>query len=226
MDRLHALHRAGLPHAASLAARRAVAVRRDGARLHAAAVRPRGRGRTRSLPQRGRGACRWRCWMWRATKQATLYRHKLVLSRPDQHVAWRGDAAPADALALVDRDPRRVSRGHLSRSSRAWAAKSGPRSASVARRVRVVPAAPPSPASLRFATLVRSSRPKPAKRGRGVPPPRPHPRNAGITFSANSVRLRAATSYAIGPSRNDMITPPTPIASTAASFSATVAGDP
>lgn len=32
-----------------------------------------------------------------------LYRHRLVLSRPDQHVAWRGDALPADPLALVDR---------------------------------------------------------------------------------------------------------------------------
>jgi 2-polyprenyl-6-methoxyphenol hydroxylase-like FAD-dependent oxidoreductase len=28
---------------------------------------------------------------------------RLVLSRPDQHVAWRGDCAPADALALIDR---------------------------------------------------------------------------------------------------------------------------
>jgi 2-polyprenyl-6-methoxyphenol hydroxylase-like FAD-dependent oxidoreductase len=27
----------------------------------------------------------------------------LVLSRPDQHVAWRGDALPADPLALIDR---------------------------------------------------------------------------------------------------------------------------
>jgi 2-polyprenyl-6-methoxyphenol hydroxylase-like FAD-dependent oxidoreductase len=34
---------------------------------------------------------------------AGLYHHKLVLSRPDQHVAWRGDAAPVDATALVDR---------------------------------------------------------------------------------------------------------------------------
>ncbi len=34
---------------------------------------------------------------------AGLYRHKLVLSRPDQHVAWRGDAAPADAIGLADR---------------------------------------------------------------------------------------------------------------------------
>lgn len=31
------------------------------------------------------------------------YRHKLVLCRDDQHVAGRGDAVPADALALVDR---------------------------------------------------------------------------------------------------------------------------
>jgi hypothetical protein len=26
-----------------------------------------------------------------------------VLSRPDQHVAWRGDAMPPDPLALIDR---------------------------------------------------------------------------------------------------------------------------
>jgi hypothetical protein len=25
------------------------------------------------------------------------------LSRPDQHVAWRGNALPADPLALIDR---------------------------------------------------------------------------------------------------------------------------
>lgn len=31
-----------------------------------------------------------------------LYREKLVLSRPDQHVAWRGDALPDDVSALVD----------------------------------------------------------------------------------------------------------------------------
>src|SRR3954452_4663850 len=30
-----------------------------------------------------------------------LYRHGLVLSRPDQHVAWRGDVLP-DPLALID----------------------------------------------------------------------------------------------------------------------------
>jgi len=26
-----------------------------------------------------------------------------VLVRPDGHVAWRGDAAPADPVALIDR---------------------------------------------------------------------------------------------------------------------------
>lgn len=30
------------------------------------------------------------------------YRHKLVLCRDDQHVAWRSDALPADAMELVD----------------------------------------------------------------------------------------------------------------------------
>ena len=31
----------------------------------------------------------------------TVYRHKLVLSRPDQHVAWRGDAIPPDIDRLI-----------------------------------------------------------------------------------------------------------------------------
>ena len=30
------------------------------------------------------------------------YRERLVLSRPDRHVGWRGDAVPADAVALID----------------------------------------------------------------------------------------------------------------------------
>ena len=33
---------------------------------------------------------------------AAVYRHKLVLSRLDQHVAWRGDQVQANSLALVD----------------------------------------------------------------------------------------------------------------------------
>ena len=28
---------------------------------------------------------------------------RLILSRPDQHVAWRGNHLPADPLALIDR---------------------------------------------------------------------------------------------------------------------------
>ena len=33
----------------------------------------------------------------------TPYRHALVIARPDQHVAWRGDTAPADLVTLVAR---------------------------------------------------------------------------------------------------------------------------
>jgi len=33
---------------------------------------------------------------------AALYEKPLVLVRPDGHVAWRGNAVPADALALID----------------------------------------------------------------------------------------------------------------------------
>jgi hypothetical protein len=38
-----------------------------------------------------------------ATTARGLYGHRLVLSRPDQHIAWRGDALPSDPLALIDR---------------------------------------------------------------------------------------------------------------------------
>jgi 2-polyprenyl-6-methoxyphenol hydroxylase-like FAD-dependent oxidoreductase len=37
------------------------------------------------------------------TPHEMAYRHKLVLSRPDQHVAWRGDRLPESPDALVDR---------------------------------------------------------------------------------------------------------------------------
>ena len=33
---------------------------------------------------------------------AQLYQRKLVLVRPDGHVAWRGDALPDDCTALID----------------------------------------------------------------------------------------------------------------------------
>jgi hypothetical protein len=32
-----------------------------------------------------------------------VYREKLVLSRPDQHIAWRGNELPHDPVELVDR---------------------------------------------------------------------------------------------------------------------------
>ena len=38
-----------------------------------------------------------------SSEAADLYSHKLLLSRPDQHVAWRGHALPNDPLALIDR---------------------------------------------------------------------------------------------------------------------------
>jgi hypothetical protein len=34
---------------------------------------------------------------------AALYERRLVLVRPDGHVAWRGDASPADPFAIIDR---------------------------------------------------------------------------------------------------------------------------
>jgi len=35
-------------------------------------------------------------------ESAALYAEPLVLVRPDGHVAWRGDAIPADAIGLID----------------------------------------------------------------------------------------------------------------------------
>jgi hypothetical protein len=31
------------------------------------------------------------------------YREKLIVSRPDQHIAWRGDKVPLEPGALIDR---------------------------------------------------------------------------------------------------------------------------
>src|SRR5690606_30117383 len=41
---------------------------------------------------------------------AVLYERRFVLVRPDGHVAWRGDAAPADPVAVID-----VARGAIAR---------------------------------------------------------------------------------------------------------------
>ena len=38
-----------------------------------------------------------------ALRDPAPYNRGLLLCRPDQHVAWRGDALPADELALIDR---------------------------------------------------------------------------------------------------------------------------
>jgi hypothetical protein len=38
----------------------------------------------------------------RSRAASQLYRHRLVVVRPDQHVAWRGDEEPADTLNLID----------------------------------------------------------------------------------------------------------------------------
>jgi FAD binding domain/Aromatic-ring hydroxylase, C-terminal len=38
----------------------------------------------------------------RSREASQHYRHKPVVVRPDQHVAWRGDEEPADMLGLVD----------------------------------------------------------------------------------------------------------------------------
>src|ERR1700751_1847648 len=38
-----------------------------------------------------------------ADEAAALYPCKLLLSRPDQHVAWRGDRLPNDPIALIDK---------------------------------------------------------------------------------------------------------------------------
>jgi 2-polyprenyl-6-methoxyphenol hydroxylase-like FAD-dependent oxidoreductase len=38
-----------------------------------------------------------------ASEAAALYPCNLLLSRPDQHVAWRGDRPPEDPMALIDR---------------------------------------------------------------------------------------------------------------------------
>jgi hypothetical protein len=44
-----------------------------------------------------------------------LYAHKLVLLRPDRHVAWRGDKEPSDPVALID----------LVRGAPSWTAREG-----------------------------------------------------------------------------------------------------
>ena len=37
-----------------------------------------------------------------ADERTGVYRYKLLVSRPDLHVGWRGDALPGDVAGLVD----------------------------------------------------------------------------------------------------------------------------
>ena len=39
----------------------------------------------------------------RDEKARRLYERDLVLVRPDQHVAWRGDRCPADPITILNR---------------------------------------------------------------------------------------------------------------------------
>ncbi len=41
-------------------------------------------------------------WDVEAEETRSPYAHKLVLSRPDQHVAWRGNAEPSEPMTLID----------------------------------------------------------------------------------------------------------------------------
>ena len=47
-------------------------------------------------------ACRSRSWRSPMPRVCELYERRLVLVRPDGHVAWRGDTMPDDPLAVVD----------------------------------------------------------------------------------------------------------------------------
>ena len=69
--------------------------------LHAAALRPQRRRRAAGGRRAARAACRSRCSMWTPPTCRAAYRHRLVLCRADQHVAWRGDRVPVQSDELV-----------------------------------------------------------------------------------------------------------------------------
>lgn len=77
--------------------------RRHGAGIHAAAVQFRcRRGCAFELAARDRGVPLNEKVVNVERPTAANFYNGLVLSRPDQHVAWRGDKLPADPLALID----------------------------------------------------------------------------------------------------------------------------
>ena len=56
-----------------------------------------------------------------ASNAQSPYAHKLLLLRPDRHVAWRGDEEPSDPVALID-----LVRGARNAPAKAEVSRSGP----------------------------------------------------------------------------------------------------
>ena len=99
---LHADRAARPPRPARLAARRAFDVGPVRPRLRAAADRRR-RARRRAPARRcGRGDLPLEIVSLDQPEVVALYQCRLVLVRPDGHVAWRADAEPDDAAAVID----------------------------------------------------------------------------------------------------------------------------
>ena len=96
-------HRSGLPHAASVAKRRTIALRCAGARFHSCSDLDPGVEIGGLVAAAARRGVPMAVLDVHADDAAELYPRKLLLSRPDRHVAWRGDRQPDDPLALIDR---------------------------------------------------------------------------------------------------------------------------
>ena len=101
---LHAVDAAGRARPACLARGRPLHARPVRRRIYAAAARRAAARRRRpwSRPPR-RAGVPLREIAIADPEIAALYERKLVLVRPDGHVAWRGDALPADPAGIVER---------------------------------------------------------------------------------------------------------------------------